>query len=608
MQRDNPIVLHDPYEKGPTMAFDRRTFIKGAGSAALAAGTLSDIAFAEEASAPAAPVAPSWLGTEPEVAEADITDTKETTLLIVGAGTAGLACAATALDMGLDFFLAEKLPVISESREYMGAVNTQLIKDAGIEADTGMLLNELSRYASGKCDRDLIKMWIDESAEAVEWYTPMFNAVGEAVMLPDYGGEEQGGTLYYSPVTEHMSGTAYIPPTRNEVICNHITDNGGVINFDYEMVKLVHEDGKVTGAIFNTDDGYVQVNAKYTVLACGGYAANPEMMQALQPDAVACTTAAAFNPPCTGTGIKAGMWAGAAKQNDPTPMLFDRGAVEPGVDAGYVDNGKGGLMLPGTRFQLNLGSQPFLKVNRNGKRFANESTPYDNICFAAGMQPGGVFCQVMDADAPQDMVRFMQGGCAAASREFMAQGGTIDSYIEMAGVDLVKKADTIEELADMLGFEGDAKDAFLATIDEYNALYDAQKDTQYGKEAYRLSQIRTAPFYGCWYGASLLTTLDGLCINADLQALDSSKNPIEGLYAIGDCSGNFFATNYPEYIVGVAAGRSTVQGRHLAKAVAAAEGIDVDAKDAEAKEALAAAVTEVPATPDYSEALAKVCW
>ena len=608
MQRDNPIALHDPYEKGPTMAFDRRTFIKGAGSAALAAGTLSGIAFAEEATAPAAPVAPSWLGAEPEVAEADIADTKETTLLIVGAGTAGRACAATALDMGLDFFLAEKLPVISESREYMGAVNTQLIKDAGLEADTGMLLNELSRYASGKCDRDLIKMWIDESAEAVEWYTPMFNAVGEAVMLPDYGGEEQGGTLYYSPVTEHMSGTAYIPPTRNEVICNHITDNGGVVNFDYEMVKLVHEDGKVTGAVFSTDDGYVQVNAKYTVLACGGYAANPEMMQALQPDAVACTTAAAFNPPCTGTGIKAGMWAGAAKQNDPTPMLFDRGAVEPGVDAGYVDNGKGGLMLPGTRFQLNLGSQPFLKVNRNGKRFANESTPYDNICFAAGMQPGGVFCQVMDADAPQDMVRFMQGGCAAASREFMAQGGTIDSYVEMAGVDLVKKADTIEELADMLGFEGDAKNAFLATIDEYNALYDAQKDTQYGKEAYRLSQIRTAPFYGCWYGASLLTTLDGLCINADLQALDSSKNPIEGLYAIGDCSGNFFATNYPEYIVGVAAGRSTVQGRHLAKAVAAAEGIDVDAKDAEAKEALAAAVAEVPATPDYSEALARVCW
>ena len=602
---------------------DRRSFVTGSALGAFglaSAGMFAGAAMADQTAA--APVAagtaentvaqagsnPAWLGEEPEIDTADIVATYQCDILIVGgAGNGGLAAAATASDLGLNFIAVDRAQSVTESREYLGAINSTYSTQVR-EMDGMQMLNEISRYASGKCDRDLIKMWIDESAEAVEWYTPMFNAVGEAVMLPDYGGEEQGGTLYYSPVTEHMSGTAYIPPTRNEVICNHITDNGGVVNFDYEMVKLVHEDGKVTGAVFSTDDGYVQVNAKYTVLACGGYAANPEMMQALQPDAVACTTAAAFNPPCTGTGIKAGMWAGAAKQNDPTPMLFDRGAVEPGVDAGYVDNGKGGLMLPGTRFQLNLGSQPFLKVNRNGKRFANESTPYDNICFAAGMQPGGVFCQVMDADAPQDMVRFMQGGCAAASREFMAQGGTIDSYVEMAGVDLVKKADTIEELADMLGFEGDAKDAFLATIDEYNALYDAQKDTQYGKEAYRLSQIRTAPFYGCWYGASLLTTLDGLCINADLQALDSSKNPIEGLYAIGDCSGNFFATNYPEYIVGVAAGRSTVQGRHLAKAVAAAEGIDVDAKDAEAKEALAAAVAEVPATPDYSEALAKVCW
>ena len=589
------------------MSMNRRSFVKGAGAVALGAAAISNVALADEA-AQAETSNPAWLGEEPEIAESDIVETKETTLLIVGAGTSGLACAATAVDMGLDFFLAEKLTVIPESREYLGAVNSTLIQEAGIEADTGKLLNELSRYASGKCDRDLIKMWIDESAETVDWYTPMFNAVGEAVMLPDYGGEQQGGTDYYSPVTEHMSGTAYIPPTRNEVVYSHITDAGCDANFSYELVKLVHADGKVTGAVFETDDGYVQVNAKYTVLACGGYAANPEMMKALQPDAVACITAPSYNPPCTGQGIKAAMWAGASKQSDPTPMLFDRGIVENGVDAGYVDDGKGGLSLPGTKTQLNLGSQPFLKVNREGKRFANESTPYDNMCFAAGMQPGGVFCQVMDGNAPADMIRFMQGGCAAAVREFMQQGGDVDSYLEYVGCDLVQKADTLDELADKLGFEGDAKEAFLATCDTYNQMYDAQQDSEYGKEAYRLSELRTAPFYGGWYGASLLTTLDGLRITSELQVIDADKNPIEGLYAIGDCSGNFFNTNYPEYIVGVAAGRSTVQGRHLAKAVAAAEGIDVESKDAAAKEALAAAVTEVPETPDYSQAIATVCW
>ena len=524
----------------------------------------------------------------------------------MGAGTSGLVCAATAADMGLDFFLAEKISVVCESREYLGAVNSQIVEEAGIAADKGMLLNELSRYASGKCDRDLIKMWIDESAEFVDWVTPMFHAAGQAVMLPDYGGEEQGGTLYYSPVTEHMSGTAYIPPCRNDVVLEHILASGNEVHFDHNMVKLVHDGGKVTGAVFDTEDGYVQVNAKYVALACGGYAANPEMMRALQPDAVACSTAASFCPTCKGDGIKAAMWAGAAKQNDPTPMLFDRGAVEPGIDAGYNENG----MLRGERFQLNIGSQPFLKVNRNGKRFANESTPYDNMCFAAGLQPGGVFCSVFDADAPADMARFMQGGCAAAVRCFF-QGGlgaTVDDYLEYVGDQNVKKADTLEELAELLGFEGEATQTFLATVEEYNALYDAGEDTQYGKEAYRLSQIRTAPFYGCWFGASLLTTLDGLCINADLQVLDANKQPIEGLYAMGDCSGHFFATNYPEYIVGVAAGRSSVQGRHLAKELAALEGIDVQEKDAAAKEALAAAVTEVPETPDYTVALGIVCW
>ena len=182
------------------MSMNRRSFVKTAGAIAIGAAAVSNAALADETQAVEAPV-PTWLGTEPEIAESDIVETKQTTLLIIGAGTAGLACAATATDMGLDFFLAEKLSVISESREYLGAVNTSLIQAAGIEADKGKLLNELCRYASGKCDRDLIKMWIDESAECVEWYTPMFNAVGEAVMLPDYGGEQQGGTDYYAPVT-----------------------------------------------------------------------------------------------------------------------------------------------------------------------------------------------------------------------------------------------------------------------------------------------------------------------------------------------------------------------------------------------------------------------
>ena len=607
------------------MPMDRRSFITGSASlgAAVATGAVASLALADEnesekvsgekgsaeaaTSAPASDV-PAWLGAEPEIADSDIVETKETTLLIIGAGTAGLACAATAVDMGLDFFLAEKLPIVAESRAYFGAVATAQQTEAGIEFDKGMLLNELSRYASGKCDRDLIKMWIDESAEAAAWITPMFNAVGSDMIVPDYREEQAGGTLYYSPVTEMMSSTFYIPPTRNDVIYSHIQQGGQDVAFGYEMVRLVHGDAGVTGAIFETEDGYVQVNAKYTVIATGGYAANADMMMALQPDSVACTVAAGYYPSCNGSGIKAGIWAGGTKDYEPTPMIFDRGAVEPGVDAGYEDQGNGKYAFRGTISQIDIASQPFMKVNRNGKRFANESTPYDNIIFAAGRQPGGVYCQVFDGNAKEDIIRFRSTGCAAVARLFMENGGDIDSYFDYIGCTIFKKADTLDELADMLGFEGEAKDNFLATAENYNAMYDAQEDTEYGKEAYRLSELRTPPFYGCWFGGTLLTTLDGLRINSSLEVLDENLQPVPGLYAIGDASGSFFANNYPEYIVGVAAGRSTVEGRHLAKQIAAAEGIDVEAADNAAMEALLAAVTEEPPAADYVANGAVVAW
>ena len=103
-------------------------------------------------------------------------------------------------------------------------------------------------------------------------------------------------------------------------------------------------------------------------------------------------------------------------------------------------------------------------------------------------------------------------------------------------------------------------------------MYDAGVDDEFGKSAYRLSAIRTPPFFGSWYGASLLTTGDGLRINEKAQVLAAgTMKPIEGLYAAGDCSGSFFANNYPELFPGVAVGRSMTEAL---KAVRVVAGVD----------------------------------
>ena len=127
------------------------------------------------------------------------------------------------------------------------------------------------------------------------------------------------------------------------------------------------------------------------------------------------------------------------------------------------------------------------------------------------------------------------------------------------------------ELSDKMGFTGAAKDTFLATVERYNELYDKQNDEDFGKPAYRLSAIRTAPFYGCWLGASLLTTEQGIAINEKGQALDNNNQPMEGLYITGDMSGSFFANNYPCLMAGVAMGRTLTYAMKAIKQMAGLE-------------------------------------
>ena len=560
---------------------DRRSFVKGSalGLAGLAAGTgvaLADdgVIHTEGVTAGAGvstQASPAWLGEEPDLDESQISATYDTDILIVGAGCAGSAAAATATELGLNCILVERAACVPETREYLCGVNSKFSLAAGPEVDKGKLLNEISRYSSGKADRDLIKMFIDNSAETVEWVDGSLAQAGKEVSIAVPPDHATGGTDYYLPCVEHVWEPSYAYPMRNDLFAEATAAGGNAVLYNCLLVRLLHEDGAVTGGICDYEGKLIRINAAHTIIATGGYGANPEMMMALQPDTVRCVTACSYHGLDDGSGIKAAIWAGAAKQNDGTPMIFDRGCVMPGQRAGYEECEDGNLRFPGKNYQLNIGSQPFLKVNRHGLRFANESTPYDNMLFATGNQPDGVFCQVFDGNCDPDIVRFSMIGCASYTTAMIAYAGfTTPEFIDFdGGTECFMVADTLDELADKLGFAGADKENFLATCERYNELFDAQADEDYGKEAYRLSELRTPPFYGCWYGGSLLGTLDGIRINAKMQALDADGNVVPGLYACGDASGCFFNTNYPEYIPGLAASRSVTEGRQCVKAIAA---------------------------------------
>ena len=509
-----------------------------------------------------------WLGKEPDIDEAAITETVDTDILIVGAGNGGMFAAAYAAANGLNFRVIEQNANVQDTRHWYGAVDSAAAKEAGEPAtDKAKLLSEISRYASGKCDQRVVKTWINESGEMIEFIRSIMEDKYGVKMVYTYGDEAkwpaenaEHNTDYMYPEIEYTydrsSGAA-----RNELLLDYIRELGYDVDFKTSLAKLEKDStGRITGIIAQSteDDHFIRYNAnKGVLLACGGFPGNPYMMEQLDPLGTSVTTACSYSPADKGYGIRAAVWAGANFDKEAAPMLFDRGIVAPGVDGGYVasDSAFGGKAFPGPIRQYNPGTQPFLKVNRNGERFANESSPYNDIVYAAAHQPGRVYAQICDANILEDAKRFHTIGCSAQTRNAGAE--YIQKQMDNAEKEGVFfKADTIDELADKLGFTGEAKDTFLATVDRYNELYDKQNDEDFGKPAYRLSAIRTAPFYGCWLGASLLCTEQGIAINDKGQALDNDNKPMPGLYVTGDMSGSFFANNYPCLMAGVAMGRT----------------------------------------------------
>ncbi len=517
-----------------------------------------------------------WLGTAPEIADADITEELETEVLVVGCGTGGWIAAMTAAEAGAKVLVVEKRETPTGIREDIGAIDSKLQqasfdKFPEFKIDKMEALQEIVRYGSGYVDSDLIKVWINESAELVDWLNDLFDADGTFYLEFEGGvgnvndpGRDKAYATGHSP---HPTGKGAEDATINSVFQKVCDEHGVEWKLSTALVKLLQdESGKVTGIIAQdqNDNHYVKVTAsKGVLLTTGGYATNTDMMLALQPMTMDMKINIPAGSTCDGSGIKAMLWAGAAIDPTHASMMFNRACCLPSETAGYKTNGK----------FFWFGEQPFLKVNLNGKRFCNESGPYEFMLHSMYMQPAHTYCDIFDSNSKKYAEQFDEVGCcrlfpfpngAQSNRDFDSVWAQMTTdYVDEG---YVIKADTLEELAEGLGLP---VEEFTATVERYNELCKKGEDEDYGKEAHRLTPVDTAPFYGARVGAWHLTTLNGCRINTDMQVLDTDGNPIEGLYASGDCTGGFFATTYPNLFTGLACGRTMTFARHAAKLLAA---------------------------------------
>lgn len=146
-----------------------------ASGAALAAGALAggSLAFADEAAeaGQAADNTPSFL--KPTEPIADVAETKDYEVVVVGAGQAGMTAAMHAAEQGAKVALLQKLAMAS----------TQGFTAVGLDSDTDdatregfvsylMLLNDL------RSKRSLLETWAKRSGEVIKWHRDFLTKAG----------------------------------------------------------------------------------------------------------------------------------------------------------------------------------------------------------------------------------------------------------------------------------------------------------------------------------------------------------------------------------------------------------------------------------------------
>ena len=576
-----------------------------------------------------------WLGEAPEIDESQVESAGDFDVVILGGGHSGLAAAFSAIDEGMSVAVVEKQPYTAFVPDdgsdgsgwygcYIGHINSQFLIDKGFGPyNTGEFVSEFTKRAAGRCMPDVIKLYaqnggamFDRYHEIYDMYEDERKANDSNVYLtgvntrhdgeadPDEGYFDLSDmfaepmcntqTCHFDDVEYPIEASGYKTWPGNvmfwgyhgndiefvhKYIVKYVQDNGGQWDFETTGIKLVTDEaGAVRGLIAQDAEGnYKQYNAKKgVIIAAGDYVGNPQMCWALLNEGMEWAER---------SGATAEDWTSeGSRSGDGMKMACWLGAMIEPSPRGWAAIG-GGASGP-------WGTVPLLQLDEAGERMYNEAaipqlwatnlrlvspchawvsdanwkevvgrSPLDHGAPDFGYDDyWNQLEKEMDALVPSDEATFVTGAMVG---ERKTMGGQVFC------------AETLEDLAGLLGYEGDAKQTFLDSIARYNELCASEDgDTDYGKDKKYMVPIDTPPFYGGTarggHSANpMMVTMNGLITDKNLNVLKSDWTPIEGLYAVGNSLGNRFGMGYSTPVAGCSIGMAMTHGYMASKIIAA---------------------------------------
>jgi succinate dehydrogenase/fumarate reductase flavoprotein subunit len=555
------------------MELERRDFLKGAAAVGALAATAGLVACSPSdqgnagAGSGGSEAGPSggaqeavWSWELPEEPITEFADEKTYDVIVVGCGLAGMCAAVSAAEHGATVAVLEKTEQYNVRGMHIAAVDTSVQRENGITIDKYKAARDLVRWSGKRIKEELHWLFLNTSGAAIDWAFDICKSYNPEMYLTMWDACYRGEDYYENPGVTHIFSGG--PEGQNWGYNNDIANSlirkaeelGVEFFYNTPGVQLVKSGEYVaTGIIGGAEGAYTKFNGN-VILATGDYGGNDEMIECYLP------------------------WVKRVHQKIYTPIGANTGDGHiMGMRAGAsMQAGQHGAMI---HPQVGGPVYCFLRVNKNAQRYENEDISAIGCSTSIMMQPDQLAWCLFDTNWIDYVIESLPyGGGLMWDQVFREWGAPFNREMEQMTIEMgleagsIKQADSIEALAAEMGVDASA---LQVTVDRFNQIVATKNDIDFGKRPELLFPIVEPPFYASQMMTGLLTIPSGLSINEKMQVIAADYvTPIEGLYAVGNTAGDFFAQDYPTIFPGHSHGRCITFGRIGGAYAAGIQGID----------------------------------
>ena len=507
----------------------------------------------------------------------------ETQVLVIGMGGGGTYTALRAAENGADVLVIEKqgryggtTALTSEIQ----SINPPRVKEKYNNGedftDAEAMYQAWTEYTEGDAKKEMLDLYFENSGPAFDWLALDHGAMFDFDPKPGFTPADWYKVKfqwYPNIPAEHPEAPTHGYNKREiasyfDKLVEDFTALGGEYMLETEAYELItDETGTVVGAKAKNRITGIEytIKADAVVIATGGFLGNREMTNKYLSDEYF---------PLKGAWKIYGSYGNDGKM---IQSAFDIGAAPYNIGmAPEVHMSGSDMFIPHSygfainkvegQTSFNTGKQSVwsvadlpmflgitpnsLAVNVQGERFTAETGVAMLDPWIAGPNFYSIWSSEQINDVRDNGFKHFLGGVSSG---FLGYTGDIpvntplpEAYDVLdAGIEMgfIFKADTIEELAKAIEIDSSA---LKNTVETYNSYCANGKDEQFNKDAQFLETIGEGPYYAVKMASYSYNTCAGLDVNTNLQVLNTSGEPIEGLFSVGsDCAGVLFTEKKP---------------------------------------------------------------